>query len=176
MDSHTVHTLTQWRLPSPLTGTVKSSLFTHVHSSPLSLAARLHGCHPNCSHYNNNGWTFSGQTSYMHLYLCSVLDYANCTLIGKSIFKKGCPFTFHLKGLIPHKLSFVKSIIILVSVRQCSHPPFPFSSDSTSNNVLPFFFLVSINISFTFSFARTSSWIFSTLSCKFIYCHDTSLW
>ena len=35
---------TQWHLPPPLTSTVKSSLFTHAHSSPLSLAARLHGC------------------------------------------------------------------------------------------------------------------------------------
>ena len=31
---HTVHMLTQQRLPPPLTNTVKSSLFTHVHSSP----------------------------------------------------------------------------------------------------------------------------------------------
>ena len=41
-DSHTVHMLTQWHLPPPLTSTVKSSLFTHVHSSPLSLSARSH--------------------------------------------------------------------------------------------------------------------------------------
>ena len=41
-DGHTVHMLSQWRLPPPLTSTVKSSLFTHVHSSPLSLAARLY--------------------------------------------------------------------------------------------------------------------------------------
>ena len=39
-DDHTVHMLTQWHLLPPLTSTVKSSLFTHVHSSPLSLAAR----------------------------------------------------------------------------------------------------------------------------------------
>ena len=39
----TVHNLTQWCLPPPLTSTVKLSLFTHVHSSPLSLA-RLHQC------------------------------------------------------------------------------------------------------------------------------------
>ena len=45
-DSHTVHTLTQWRLPPPLTSTVKSSLFTHAHYSPLSLAARLY---PRCT-------------------------------------------------------------------------------------------------------------------------------
>ena len=56
--SHTVHMLTQWRLPPPLTSTVKSSLFTHAHSSPLSLAARLYWCHTNHSHYINNGWTF----------------------------------------------------------------------------------------------------------------------
>ena len=43
-DGHTVHMLTQWHLPNPLTSTVKSLLFTHVHSSPLSLAARLHWC------------------------------------------------------------------------------------------------------------------------------------
>ena len=40
-NGHTVHMLTQHHLPPPLTSTVKSS-FTHVHSSPLSLAARLH--------------------------------------------------------------------------------------------------------------------------------------
>ena len=40
-DGHTVHTLTQWCLPPPLTSTVKLSLFTPVHCSPLSLAARL---------------------------------------------------------------------------------------------------------------------------------------
>ena len=42
---------------------VKSSLFTHEHSSPLFLTARLHLCHANHSHYINNGWTFSRQTS-----------------------------------------------------------------------------------------------------------------
>ena len=34
--SHTVHMLTQRCLPPPLTSTVKSSLFTHAHSSPLT--------------------------------------------------------------------------------------------------------------------------------------------
>ena len=37
--------LTQRCLLPLLTSTVKSSLFTHVHSSPCSLAARLQGCH-----------------------------------------------------------------------------------------------------------------------------------
>ena len=41
-DSHKVHMLTQLCLPPPLTSTVKASLFTQVHSSPLSLASRLH--------------------------------------------------------------------------------------------------------------------------------------
>ena len=61
-DGHTAHTLTQWCLPLPLTSTVKPSLVTHSHSSPLSLAAGLQWCHVNC--YVNNGWTFSGQTLY----------------------------------------------------------------------------------------------------------------
>ena len=61
--SHTVHMLTQQHLPTPLTNTVKSSLFTHVHSSLLSLAARSHRCCTNHFHYINNGWTFSRQTS-----------------------------------------------------------------------------------------------------------------
>ena len=39
-DGYTAHLLTQQHLPPRLTGTVKSSLFTHVHSSSLSLAAR----------------------------------------------------------------------------------------------------------------------------------------
>ena len=63
-DSHTVHMLTRGCLLPLLTSTVKLSLFTHVHSSPLSLAARLHQCHANHSHYINNGWTFSRQTLY----------------------------------------------------------------------------------------------------------------
>ena len=63
-DGHAVHMLIQWNLPPPLTSTVKSSLFTHVHSNPLSLAARLHRCRANHSRYINNGWNFSGQTSY----------------------------------------------------------------------------------------------------------------
>ena len=59
-DDHTVHILTQLCLLTPLTRTVKSS-FTHVHSSSLSLAARLHWCHVNDSRYINNGWTFYRQ-------------------------------------------------------------------------------------------------------------------
>ena len=67
-DGHTVHMLTQWCLPPLLTSTVKLSLFMHVHSSPLSLAARLHQCSTNHSHYINNGWTFSRQNIDTHIY------------------------------------------------------------------------------------------------------------
>ena len=61
--NHTVHMLTQQRLQPPMTSEVKSSLFTYMHSSPFFLSVKLHWCHTNCSHYINNGWTFSGQTS-----------------------------------------------------------------------------------------------------------------
>ena len=72
------HMLTQKHLPPPLTSTGKSSLFTHTHSSPLSLAARLHWCWANHSHYFNNGWNFSGQTlcvcihmnTHMYSFIC----------------------------------------------------------------------------------------------------------
>ena len=57
-NSYTVHMLTQWCLLPSLTSAVKSSLFIHAHSSPLSLAARLCWCFVNCSYHINNGWTF----------------------------------------------------------------------------------------------------------------------
>ena len=52
---HTVHMLTQQHLLPPLTIAVKSSLFTCVHSSSLSLAARLCWCCTNYSNCINNG-------------------------------------------------------------------------------------------------------------------------
>ena len=36
-NGHTVHMLTQWHLPPPMTSTVKSSLFIHACSSSLTL-------------------------------------------------------------------------------------------------------------------------------------------
>ena len=74
-NGHTVHMVNQWHLLPPLTSTVTLSLFTHVHSSPLSLAAMIHWCHANCSHYINNSWTFFRQTS-------------SCTSMGTWYFKK----------------------------------------------------------------------------------------
>ena len=57
----------------PLTSTVKSSLFMHVHSSPLSLAARLHRCHTNRSCYINNSWTAFWQTLYvLYIYIYEI--------------------------------------------------------------------------------------------------------
>ena len=63
-DSHMVHNLTQQHLPPLVTNAVMSSLFTYEHSSPFSLAARLHQCRANHSYYINNGWVFPRQTSY----------------------------------------------------------------------------------------------------------------
>ena len=68
-DTHRVHMLTQWCLPPLLTSTMKFSLFTYVHSSLLSLAARAYQCHINHSCYIYNGWTFSGQASYIAVYV-----------------------------------------------------------------------------------------------------------
>ena len=73
---HTVHMLTQGHPPHPLISTVKSSLFTHARSSPLSLAARLHRCHTNHSHYINNGWIF--QTDLLYLKWSNVSYTWNC--------------------------------------------------------------------------------------------------
>ena len=64
-DGHTIYMLTHRHLPFPMTSTVKASMFMHAHSSPLSLAARLHWCHASCSCHINNGWTFSRQTLYV---------------------------------------------------------------------------------------------------------------
>ena len=63
-DGHTVHMLTPWCVPPPLTSTVKSTLFTHEHSSPLSVATKI-TLMLYSSHCINNGWTFCGQTWYM---------------------------------------------------------------------------------------------------------------
>ena len=61
-DNHTVHMLTPRHLPPSLTSTVKSSLFTHVHPSPLSLTARLHWCHTNYSCFINMARLFLDRT------------------------------------------------------------------------------------------------------------------
>ena len=62
----TVHMFIQQHLLPQLTITMKLSLFTHAHSSPLSLAARLHQWCVNCSCDNDSGWILSGQTSYVN--------------------------------------------------------------------------------------------------------------
>ena len=64
-DDHTIHMLTQLCLPPPLTSTMKSPLFTHAHSSPLSLAAKLYQCCANSTCYINIGWTSSGQALFI---------------------------------------------------------------------------------------------------------------
>ena len=83
-NGHTVHMLTQWCLPPPLISTVKLLLFMPAHSSPLSLAAGLHQCRGNCSHYITNGWIFSRQTSYHkeYCYKRCLRFYCLCFLLG----------------------------------------------------------------------------------------------
>ena len=75
----------------PLTSTGKSSLFIHAHSSPLSLAASLHPCQANHSHYINNGWTFSRQTSYVHTKTCTWMFTAALFIIARSRKQLQCP-------------------------------------------------------------------------------------
>ena len=58
-----------WHLLLPLTNTVKSSLFTHVHSSPLSLAARLPHCHANHSHYLTTAGLFPNRSHILYMTL-----------------------------------------------------------------------------------------------------------
>ena len=72
----TQHTCSLNRVSAPLTSAVKLSLFTRVHSSPLSLAARFHQCCINGSHYINNGWTFTRQASYTPIcWICFFLTF-----------------------------------------------------------------------------------------------------
>ena len=82
-NGRTVHMLTQQCLPSPLTSTVKLSLPTHAHSSPLSLAAMLHWCHANCSCYINSGWAFPHRP---HTCLCTESSWK-----GGPIVHLACP-------------------------------------------------------------------------------------
>ena len=77
---HSTHAHQQC-LPPPLTTTVKSSLFTHVHSSSLSFSAKLRRCGTNCSHYINNGWTFSKQTLCIYVYVCIYVHICTHTYI-----------------------------------------------------------------------------------------------
>ena len=100
-DGHTVHTLTQWCLSPPLTGTVKSSLFTHVHSSPCSLAARLHPCHSNCYPYSNNGWTFF----WTDLACVCIYVYISSPLVDFSSYSFCCyPLPKSSKNSLPMKI------------------------------------------------------------------------
>ena len=104
-EGHTVHMLTQQCLLPPLTSTVKLALFTHAHSSPLSLAARLHWCRTNRFHYINNGWTFSGQTLYMW-WATAIHQVCNIVLLAQS-FWMWQPHSTHAHSVVstaPHWL------------------------------------------------------------------------
>ena len=57
----------------PLTSAGKWSLFSHAHSSPSSLADRLHLCDTYCS-YINNDWTHSTHTWYTFFQLTVLIS------------------------------------------------------------------------------------------------------
>ena len=95
-NGHTVHMLTQWCLLPPLTSTVKSSLFMHVHSSPPSLAARLHWCCTNCSHIDNGCTTSKLKT-------CSSKDAINIMKMHPINWEKYLQIIYLIKWLIPRK-------------------------------------------------------------------------
>ena len=85
-ESHTVHMLIHWHLLAPMTSTVKSSLFTLGHSSPLSLVARLHQRCGNHSHYINNGWTF-----FKTELICSLMFTGALFTLSKTWKHPKCP-------------------------------------------------------------------------------------
>ena len=90
---------TQWHLSPPLTSA--AIVFTHGHSSPLSLAARFHWCHTNCSRYINNGWAFSRQTSHTVL------------------LAQGCQSHFHRGPHQPH--GCLQRAEIIVGLYKCNY-------------------------------------------------------
>ena len=86
----------------PLTSTVKWSLFTHAHSSSLSLAARLHWCHMDCSHNINNGWSFCGQT-LVHIYICNGILFNHKKRWNTSCINMDRSWEYHANQNVSHK-------------------------------------------------------------------------
>ena len=67
--------LTQQHILPLLTSTVKSSLFTHVHSTPFSSAARWHQCHANHSHILTMARLFPDR---LHICMCVCVYVYTC--------------------------------------------------------------------------------------------------
>ena len=59
------------------------SRIQHMYSSPLSLAARLHQGHANCSHYINNSWTFPRQNIYVCICMYTHIIYLHISIKEK---------------------------------------------------------------------------------------------
>ena len=82
-------------------------MFTHVHSSPLSLTTRLHWCHSNCSHINN-GWTLSRPTSIYIIVLVMFMIYgshSNANSTQPGYFVSFAIFSQANKTLLPDSTS-----------------------------------------------------------------------
>ena len=84
-DGHTVHMLTQWASTAP---TDQYSEVVIVHTSAFQstlLGCQVTSCCANDSHYINNGWTFSRQTSYKSIFLSWITYQNKCFLINKNV-------------------------------------------------------------------------------------------
>ena len=113
-DSHTVHMLTQWHLLPPLTSTVKSSLFKHVHSSHSPWLPGYMDVMHNHSRYINNGWTFSSQTVYNDSRVNSALK----TLYLLQIHHKlGLPCQICSQNVVSNCLVIFKGKVFLVCIK-----------------------------------------------------------
>ena len=72
------------------------------------LASRLHWCCTNCSHCINNGWAFSGQTSYMCVYITYNTYYLVQELYMYIIYNVYISYTYNNPSFraLHYKLSF----------------------------------------------------------------------
>ena len=109
-NDYTAHVLTQWCLPPPLTSAVKLSLFMHVHSSPLSLAASLH----------RYVQTTAITLTMVWLFLDRFHIYAVCTYIYKWIYINIHLYMFyHIKLLTITIYCYLQKenlIIVMISI------------------------------------------------------------
>ena len=100
-------------LPPLLTNTVKLSLFTHAHSSPLSWATRLYGCCANHFWYINNGLTFSRHIfihKHTHTYRCICVWFLETKIRSHQWH---CIFTLHYSvNILPCQVIYVWVIIL----------------------------------------------------------------
>ena len=131
--SHKIYMLTQHCLLSTLSSAVKSSMFTHVHSSPLSLAARLHWCHTNHSCYINNGCLLPNRP---HIFLLEK-NYYRVPIHQRISDMKEFKLAVYFSSLILNSISFslsppIKEGFLVLKFYLHKANPFPLTSPSIS--------------------------------------------